>query len=356
MKNYNWIRILITVLLSVVLLTSVTYSHAASLDDVLKKISHTKNQLADNKKEIKELNAEITELQEAITATEDEITKLENNISVKEKQLSVKKQQIDKSSSQLNARLRQIYKSGSVSFVDILLSSGNISEFMNNMEMISLIYKSDKDLVVSLKDSYQIIQQQKAELVSLHENLTAKEDSLTAGKAVIAQKRGLVSSEIKTLEKELAAEQAEADRLIQEIKDKSGHGNYTGGKLMWPCPGYTRVSSEFGWRIHPILGYRKLHTGMDIAASYGASVVAANTGKVIESYYNSSYGNMVVIDHGGGIATLYAHLSSRLVSVGNTVHIGQTIAKVGSTGMSTGPHLHFEVRINGIYQNPRSYL
>jgi murein DD-endopeptidase MepM/ murein hydrolase activator NlpD len=356
MKSNSKVRILIAILLSVVLVSGATFSYASSLDDVLNKISHTKNQLADNKKEISALNSEITELQDAITATESDIAKLEIKIAIKEQQLSAKKKEIDKSSNQLNARLRQIYKSGSVSFVDILLSSGNISEFMSNMDMISLIYKSDKDLVLSLKNSYQKIKQQKAELLLLHNDLTSKEDSLTAGKAVIAEKRGLISSEIKKLEKELAAEQAAADQLIKEINEHSGHGNYTGGKLLWPCPGYTRVTSEFGWRIHPILGYRKFHTGIDIGAPYGATVVAANTGKVIESYYNSSYGNMVIIDHGGGIATLYAHLSARLVSVGTTVERGQTIARVGSTGMSTGPHLHFEVRVNGVYQNPRSYL
>jgi len=356
MKTNQKVRILISLLLTVALICGTTYSYATSLDDILNKIDHTKDQLADNKKEIKELNAEIAELQAAITDTEKDIATLESQISTKQKQLTAKNKEIKKSSDALNARLRQIYKSGSVSFVDILLSSGNISEFINNMEMISLIYQNDKDLVVSLKNSYQTIQGQKNELVALHKSLSTKKASLNAGKAVIAKKRGIVASENKKLESQLDALNAEADRIIKEIQDLSGGGDYSGGQLSWPCPGYTRVSSEFGYRIHPILGYRKLHTGIDIAAPYGATVIAANTGKVIASYYNSSYGNMIIIDHGGGIATLYAHLSSRLVSVGTTVHRGQTIAKVGSTGMSTGPHLHFEVRLNGVYQNPRSYL
>lgn len=356
MKNNHKVRIIIALVLSVVLLSGVSFSYAASLDDILDKIDNTKDQLADNKKEIKELNAEISELQTAITETESDIAKLESKISKKEKELAAKKKEIDKSSKELNARLRQIYKSGSVSFVDILLSSGNISEFITNMEMISLIYENDKTLVVSLKKSYQKIQVQKNELVALRKSLSTKEDTLTSGKAAIAKKRTVVASENKKLESQLDALNAEADRIIQEIKDLQGGGDYTGGVLAWPCPGYTRISSDFGYRIHPILGYRKLHTGIDIAAPYGASVIAANTGKVIASYYNSSYGNMIIVDHGGGIATLYAHLSSRLVSVGASVQRGQTIAKVGSTGMSTGAHLHFEVRLNGVYQNPRSYL
>jgi murein DD-endopeptidase MepM/ murein hydrolase activator NlpD len=356
MKSNTKIRIFIALALAVVMMSSVTYSHASSLDDILNKIDKTKDQLADNKKEIKELNAEISELQAAINETEDEVASLESKISKKETQLATKKKEIKKSTDELNARLRQMYKSGSVSFVDILLSSGNVSEFITNMEMISLIYENDKNLVVSLKDSYKTIQQQKKELEDMQKSLSAKQESLNSGKAVIAKKRSIVSAENKKLEAQLDALNAEADRIIQEIKDLSGNGDYTGGVLSWPCPGYTRVTSEFGYRIHPILGYRKLHTGIDIGAPYGATVIAANTGKVIASYYNSSYGNMIIIDHGGGIATLYAHLSSRLVSVGATVHRGQTIAKVGSTGMSTGPHLHFEVRLNGVYQNPRSYL
>jgi len=355
MRNSKF-RIFIALVLAVFLLTGVSYSYASSLDDVLDKIKNTKDQMADNKKEIKELNAEIAELQAAITDTENDIAKLENNIAIKEKQLIAKKKEINQTSDELNARLRQIYKSGSVSFVDILLSSGNISEFITNMEMISLIYENDKNLVISLQKSYTKIEAQKDELIVLRKSLNAKEESLTAGKSVMASKRAVAASENKKLEAKLDALNAEADRIIKEIQELSGGGAYSGGDLSWPTPGYTRVTSEFGYRIHPILGYRKLHTGIDIAAPYGATVIAANSGKVIASYYNSGYGNMIIVDHGGGIATLYAHLSSRLVSVGTSVHRGQTIAKVGSTGLSTGPHLHFEVRLNGVYQNPRSYL
>ncbi len=355
MRNTKF-RIFIALVLTTLLLCGVSFSYASSLDDILEKIRKTQNQVNDNKKEIKALNAEIAELQAAITETENDISALEGNIAVKEQELAVKKAEIDKSSSELNARLRQIYKSGSVSFIDILFSSGNISEFIANMEMISLIYENDKNLVISLKDSYTAIEVQKNELIVLQQSLSAKEASLTAGQAVMSSKRSAATAENKKLESELDALNAEADRIIREIQALSGNGNYAGGLLSWPTPGYTRVSSEFGYRIHPILGYKKMHTGIDIAAPYGARIIAANSGKVIASYYNSSYGNMIIVDHGGGIATLYAHLSTRLVSVGATVSRGQTIGKVGSTGMSTGPHLHFEVRLNGVYQNPRSYL
>lgn len=356
MKNKIKLRVVIALVLSVTLISGTGFTYANSLDDVLDKIDNTKGQLADNEQEISRLNKQISELQSAINDAEQDLTRLENRISVKEKQLTAKKKEINQSTDELNARLRQMYKSGTVSFVDILLNSGSITEFMSNMEMISLIYKSDKDLVVSLKKDYNVIQAQQDELKTLKNTLVQKQASLTKGKAVIGQKKSSVSSETQKLEAQLDALNAEADRITEELKNRGSDGEYTGGVLTWPCPGYTTITSGFGYRIHPILGYRKLHTGIDIGAPYGARIVAANTGKVIASYYNSSYGNMIMIDHGGGIVTVYAHMSARLVSEGASVQRGGTIGRVGSTGMSTGPHLHFEVRVNGVYKDPRSYL
>lgn len=128
------------------------------------------------------------------------------------------------------------------------------------------------------------------------------------------------------------------------------------GALAWPVPGYTSITSKYGMRIHPISGVYKLHTGVDIGADPGAYFVAANDGVVVKSVYNASYGNMVVIDHGGGLATLYAHGQQRLVEEGETVKRGQPVLVVGSTGISTGPHAHFEVRVNGSWVDPLDYI
>ena len=126
--------------------------------------------------------------------------------------------------------------------------------------------------------------------------------------------------------------------------------------MAWPVPGYTRITSPFGMRTHPITGIYKLHTGVDIGAPLGSTFVTANDGIVIKAEYNGAYGNMVVVDHGGGVTTLYAHGSQILVEVGQTVLRGDPVLLVGSTGYSTGPHAHFEVRINGQYQNPLDYI
>ena len=126
--------------------------------------------------------------------------------------------------------------------------------------------------------------------------------------------------------------------------------------MIWPSAASRRITSPFGNRLHPILKIYKFHSGIDIGASYGTNILAANSGTVIKAGYNSSYGYMVMIDHGGGIVTLYAHSSKLLVSTGDVVARGQVIALIGSTGRSTGPHLHFEVRVNGAYQNPLNYV
>ena len=158
------------------------------------------------------------------------------------------------------------------------------------------------------------------------------------------------------LEEQLDALNAEANALVAEILKLQGNDAYIGGEFMWPAPGISRTTSEYGYRIHPIFKKKKLHTGLDIGCPTNTTVVASNAGTVIKAGWNNSYGYMVMIDHGGGIVTLYAHNSSLLVKTGDVVAKGQAVAKSGSTGNSTGPHLHFEVRVNGQYVNPRDYV
>lgn len=154
-----------------------------------------------------------------------------------------------------------------------------------------------------------------------------------------------MQTEIKTVEAE----------ILQAANLNIGY-DYVGGEMAWPVPGYTRITSSFGMRTHPITGIYKLHTGVDISAPMGASFIAANDGVVVKSEMNTAYGNMIMINHGGGVSTLYAHGSERLVEVGQEVKRGDEVLKVGSTGYSTGPHAHFEVRINGQYVDPIPYI
>ena len=147
--------------------------------------------------------------------------------------------------------------------------------------------------------------------------------------------------------------QPQLERILKKVQKPA---KYIGGELAWPVPGYTRISSKYGMRTHPITGVYKLHTGVDISAPMGANFIAANDGVVTKAGMNSAYGNMVIIDHGGGISTLYAHGSEILVQVGQVVKRGDAVLKVGSTGYSTGPHAHFEVRMDGVVTDPMPYI
>ena len=168
-----------------------------------------------------------------------------------------------------------------------------------------------------------------------------------------------LSEQEKELQAKIEEYTARYNEINSEILTLTGSladTEYIGGVLAWPVPGYTKITSNYGMRVHPITKVYKLHTGVDISAPMGANFVAANDGIVIKAGYNTAYGKMVIIDHGGGISTLYAHGSDILVQVGQTVKRNDPILKVGSTGYSTGPHAHFEVRINGVVTNPIEYI
>ena len=178
-------------------------------------------------------------------------------------------------------------------------------------------------------------------------------------KAVIAEKKAAIAADAEETQKELNKLEADAQALTATIRDQgssSSNSTYLGGEMAWPAPSYTRISSYFAGRIDPITGKKSNHGGLDLASPYGSPILAANSGKVIIAGYHYSYGNYVVIDHGGGVSTLYGHSSKLLVSRGQSVSRGQQIAKVGSTGRSTGNHLHFEVRINGTRVDPLPYI
>ena len=142
----------------------------------------------------------------------------------------------------------------------------------------------------------------------------------------------------------------------QTLAAQQQQKQYSGGAFTWPCPSYTYISSDFGYRIHPISGVEKFHSGIDMAAPYGSAILAAADGTVVSAGYSSSMGNYVMINHGGGLYTIYMHASALYVSSGQSVSAGEQIAAVGSTGNSTGPHLHFSVRLSGSYVSPWNYL
>jgi len=350
--------------------TIVFASNHDKLKNVQNKLNKTRKELKEGKQKEKSLTNQIIKIQEDINETENSIKKLEGNIQdTKIKVVEVQgklaraEQMVSEQSKALNARLRSMYLNDSgISVLEVIFGSESITDFMSNMDMVEKIYDNDTKMLNRLKDNKDLIGKEKQRLASLentlekqqmqHEN---KKNNLANSQHNIAVLKNQVALDNKKLAEEIDALNQEANRITSEIRRLQSKGTqYTGGVFIWPVTG--KITSPFGYRIHPVLKERKLHTGIDIAASSGTPVKAANAGTVIKAGAAGSYGNMVMIDHGGGIVTLYAHNSRIAVSTGTQVQKGQVISYVGSTGRATGPHLHFEVRVNGDYKNPMGWL
>lgn len=261
-------------------------------------------------------------------------------------------------------RMRVMYQNMSQSSLEVLIESKSFSEFLSRVELLALVKANDEKLIKEIsmaKENTEVKKQEK--LQELNEKI-AELEKLNAKLAKDKTSRAKVLTDMETQQESLKrAEKREDDLIAQSkklekdlIKLQDANKKYAGGIMKWPTPGYTSISSPFGMRIHPIYKKKKMHTGIDIDAPSGATIVAANSGKVILAGWNGGYGNCVIIDHGDGIATLYAHQSKILVKVGDELKKGDTVGKVGSTGLSTGPHLHFEVRVGGEPKDPKKYV
>ncbi|HEY8362982.1 MAG TPA: peptidoglycan DD-metalloendopeptidase family protein [Tissierellaceae bacterium] len=368
----------VILVLALILVFNFIYVYADKLDDlkkqqkeVEKKIEDTKNQIksidkqTENiKKEIEELDKKMNAVTNEIDQTEKEIADLEIKIEDTTKELEQAENNIEEKQDIFNKRLRVMYKTGTVGYLEVLLSSADIKDFLSRTDMLKAIAKYDTELLKYMKEQRDLIALKKTELEmqkkSLEASKTKLEDRRRELASVTRAKEDSMNRLIqdkKAFEKELDDLNEFADKLKDEIiKMSRNTGPYVGGVMSWPVPGYTRISSSYGYRIHPILKVKKLHTGIDIPAPTGTNIIAANDGVVIFAGTLGGYGNAVMIDHNGGIVTLYGHCSKLLVKEGQEVKKGDTIAKVGSTGLSTGPHCHFEVRVNGAYVDPIPYL
>lgn len=316
--------------------------------------------------EISEINQKILDKQMEIETLEAQEKDLLAYIEKAEYELNISNERYEKQKELLEKRLVAMYELGSVSYLDLILNSKSITDFLSNYYLISEITSADEELLKNVEAEKKYNKKLKEILETKRNILTASRE--TREKNAISLANMAVIKNNKLLE--LTEEQAELQRMVEEYQNQIAEieteirllaianvgKDYVGGSMAWPVPGYTRITSSFGMRTHPITGIYKLHTGVDIGAPMGANFIAANDGIVTYAGYNTAYGNMVIIDHGGGITTLYAHGSEILVEVGQTVFQGTPVLKVGSTGYSTGPHAHFEVRINGEYVQPLDYI
>ena len=317
--------------------------------------------------QVETIEAKIEDLKIKITDKEEEIEEtkadLEEAIAIKDYQYECMKK-----------RVQAIYEQGDNFYLELLLNSGGLGEFLNQMDYVEDLSKYDENMFKEYEDTVEYVkiceQQLEEEEALLKETKKASEDEQAAIEALIAQKEieiNAVETEIadkeaaiREYEEEIAQQNAtiaELEKLIADEKRALENMRvYDGGTFCWPCPAYTKVSSDYGYRKHPILGTNLFHNGVDLAAPAGSNILAAYDGEVVAVSYTAAMGNYVMIDHGGGLFTIYMHASKTNCSKGQEVKRGDVIAYVGSTGRSTGNHLHFTVRRNGEYVSPWEYI
>ena len=364
----------------------------AALEKALEKAKQTINELKESKGDVQ---AKVNDLNTQLMNISSRITALENQLAQKNQELTEKKDQIEDTKDQLEdaqkqeeqqyadmkVRIQFMYENAQESYFETLFDSESFSDFLNSAEYIIQIQEYDRKKLKEYQETVAYIDGVEQQLEEDYATLEEMKKEVEQEKASVEQEKASVAALMKQRETELAgiegnidSAQSDADyyaaeiqaqeEIIAEIKrieaEKAAAGKqdnpYTGGVFTWPCPSSTRVTSDYGTRVSPMGGASSNHKGIDIGASGGAAIVAAADGTVTTAAYSSAAGNYVMIDHGGGLYTVYMHASALLVSPGQTVSAGQTIAQVGSTGISTGNHLHFGVSLNGSYVSPWSYL
>ena len=324
-----------------------------TVGQVQNQLNEVKDQQADVKADLQKVSNDIKSMQATVNSLNSSISATEKGIRETEQNIKKKQKEMQKREEGLNERLRVMYKNGSVGFVDVLLGSNSISEFISNMEMIQRIYENDVEVM-------KVLQQEHEDLEELRVVLKEKKVQLAAQKEEAAAKEVALNDKKKSLEAkedELLAQAKALEKTLLSMIDVNSQ--YVGGVFIWPVPSSHYITSYAGYRVHPVYKVWKYHSGMDISAKGGADILAMGSGKVIlaqsEPWYGG-YGQCVMIDHGGGIVSLYGHCSKLLVKTGQTVVQGQVIALVGTTGTSTGNHLHVEVRENGEIKDPLDYI
>ncbi len=329
-------------------------------------LNEVHSSLSENLQQVEKLDEKISSSEQQLQEQESKITELKNSINEIESELNTVTEKYERQRKLFEQRLVATYEAGETQYLDILLKSKSLSDFLSSYYLITELAELDNDLISELEEkkktidlSKQKLENEKAELATIIESQTRLSRTLQNTKKIRESFIEKLSEEEKNLQTKIDEINTQYEVINKQILALAQQGidtAYIGGELAWPVPGYTRITSKYAMRVHPITGQYKLHTGVDIGAPEGANFVAANDGIVTKAEYNTAYGNMVIIDHGGGISTLYAHGSEILVQVGQTVKRGDSVLKVGSTGYSTGPHAHFEVRINGVTTDPLPYI
>lgn len=356
-----------------------SYAGLSDIDAKRRQLEELERQLMKSRKSIemkriKEANLQKVlykikrDLRETTSRLEDEQLRLYKNksrLEITEKKLSQAKAELDQKITLLSERLKDIYKNGSTGYLELFFSSKSISSFLDSSYFFQRLINKDIDLVKQIKQKKEEIEIQKKILLSQKRIIEDLTKSISLTKEKISLQKNQHEYYLRVVESERIREERNYQELLRnsnEIRNyirsilaqKRTIKRQGTGRFIWPTQGY--ISSNFGYRVHPIYHVTRMHTGVDIAAPMGRSILAADDGEVIFTGYWGGYGKATIIAHGKGITTVYAHQSRILVSNGQAVKKGEVIGSVGSTGWSTGPHLHFEVRIDGKPVNPLGYL
>ncbi|MBR2041760.1 MAG: peptidoglycan DD-metalloendopeptidase family protein [Oscillospiraceae bacterium] len=340
------------------------------------KINSTKDEKKKAQKLANSIDEKISITEELIAVGKEKIALTNNYITQKNIEIRNKEKDIENNLQLFRDRVRAIYMTGGYSdtanSLMMLLGSGSVSEFLTRSEYLARIAEHDQKMLNELRDELHALDEEKAVLEAEKAALEEEKAILEAEQAELEKDLKEAKNSIQDLnamQKEYEANYEEYAAMSKKIQEEileiyrslnSSDTEYVGGEMMWPVPGYSKISSYYGWRFNNT----DFHTGIDITGSgvHGAKVVAANTGTVVFTKtcpyngYAYGYGTYVIVDHGGGISTLYAHLSNITVQKGDIVVMGEQIGNVGNTGWSTGAHLHFEVRVDGTAVNPISYI
>ncbi|MDO4535476.1 MAG: peptidoglycan DD-metalloendopeptidase family protein [Clostridium perfringens] len=353
------------------------------LDEIKAQLDEKNQLLNESQNKVNELNSKISDLEETINNVNNEISSIENDIRLKEVEIT-EKEEI------LGQRLRGVYKNSiGNEILNLILSSNSLGDIISVLSNVKVLVKTDTELINEVVQMKEDLQNQKTDLENKKSQVQQDKSDLESTKIEFDKVREEYQNqvdELKVLEDERNYEISKLSDEQKAIQDEinkyeednadlreyfsntstapsvASSGTTTNGTVIssnasgFIKPSGGAVTCYYGPRIHPVTGVYSTHTGVDFGASYGSAIVAAKSGVVTTATYNTAYGNMVIIDHGDGTSTLYAHASSFATSVGATVSQGQTIAYIGSTGYSTGPHLHFEIRINGQHVDPLPYL
>lgn len=341
------------------------------IDESNTKLEYVQGEMGETLKKVEELNDSITDYEAQYSDLENQITTLENQIKTNSAQIQEIQEEYDRKEKILKRRTVALYEAGETTYLDFLLTSKSIVEFLSNYYIISEIIEYDNNLLeeldykrTKLEEAKQKQEEQEKELRVAKNKINSTNILLNNTKILKENYMLKLTDEEKTLQEQIAQykeEQADLERKILASINWTGTMSikFTGGVMVWPIAMEgTYITSGYGNRMHPIQGVYKNHAGIDISGSNvnGAPVVAAADGVVTYAGWIGGYGNCIIINHGSGIVSLYGHGSETVATVGQVVKQGDIVMKVGSTGNSTGPHVHFEIRKNGEVVDPIPYL